>query len=196
MRTAADRSRQIEMDDLQPNPFSCVGPGRGRERWAHGAGGALRASSLERSDFEQAGLFGMYSSLEDVNASGHRRMRRLATIGAVSVRSVQRAKDAAIAQFDEALEHAQWFVSNGFALFEDRAMVLAREPQPWHHEWRSGSQARWVCKEEEVRPRRYCYCYCLPRHRMPFNSTNEGSKRVSCPAMGMADVTRHVIGCR
>jgi hypothetical protein len=102
-------------------------------------------------------------------------MRRLAKIGAVSARAVQRAKDDAIAQFDEALEHAQWFVSpRAFALFEDRAMVLAREPQPWRHEWRSGSQARWAYKEEEVRPRRCCHCYRLPRHRMPFNSTNEG----------------------
>jgi len=38
--------------------------------------------------------------------------------------------------------------------------------------------------------------YCLPRHRMPVNSRNEGSKCVSITwrAMGRADIARHAIG--
>jgi len=39
-------------------------------------------------------------------------------------------------------------------------------------------------------------CYS-PRHRMPFDSRNEGSKLVSMTwrILGLADITRHVIGC-
>jgi hypothetical protein len=42
--------------------------------------------------------------------------------------------------------------------------------------------------------------YCSPRRRMPLNSRNEGSQRVSMPwrarAMSLADIARRVIGCR
>jgi len=39
---------------------------------------------------------------------------------------------------------------------------------------------------------------CSPRDRMPFHSTNVGSKRVSMTwqAKGVADISRHVTECR
>jgi hypothetical protein len=44
---------------------------------------------------------------------------------------------------------------------------------------------------------------CSPRHSMPFESRDQGLKRVclgfsslACRAMGLADIARHVIGCR